>query len=58
MPDTNRGLTRWDDGNDVAHSSTFVYYPDLDAGYVVFSNCQGARAISPTGWRMRSSATR
>jgi hypothetical protein len=27
--------------NDVAHSSTFVYYPDLDAGYVVFSNYQG-----------------
>src|SRR5690606_16788698 len=23
------------------HSSTFVYYPDLDAGYVVFSNYQG-----------------
>ena len=40
--DTNRGLKRWQHGgNDVAHSSTFVYYPDLDAGYVVFSNYQG-----------------
>ena len=39
--DTNRGLKRWQHGgNDVAHSSTFVYYPDLDAGYVVFSNYQ------------------
>ena len=40
--DTTRGLKRWQHGgNDVAHSSTFVYYPDLDAGYVVFSNYQG-----------------
>jgi CubicO group peptidase (beta-lactamase class C family) len=40
--DTNRGLRRWQHGgNDIAHSSTFVYYPDLDAGYVVFSNYQG-----------------
>ncbi|HEX7052013.1 MAG TPA: serine hydrolase, partial [Longimicrobiales bacterium] len=40
--DTRRGLRRWHHGgNDVAHSSTFVYYPDLDAGYVVFSNYQG-----------------
>jgi CubicO group peptidase (beta-lactamase class C family) len=40
--DTNRGLRRWQHGgNDVAHSSTLVYYPDLDAGYVVFSNYQG-----------------
>ena len=40
--DTNRGLKRWQHGgNDVAHSSTFVYFPDLDAGYVVFSNYQG-----------------
>jgi hypothetical protein len=40
--DTNRGLKRWQHGgNDIAHSSTFVYYPDLDAGYVVFSNYQG-----------------
>jgi hypothetical protein len=40
--DTNRGLRRWQHGgNDVAHSSTFVYYPDLDAGFVVFSNYQG-----------------
>jgi CubicO group peptidase (beta-lactamase class C family) len=40
--DTARGLRRWQHGgNDVAHSSTFVYYPDLDAGYVVFSNYQG-----------------
>jgi CubicO group peptidase (beta-lactamase class C family) len=40
--DVNRGLKRWQHGgNDVAHSSTFVYYPDLDAGYVVFSNYQG-----------------
>src|SRR5262245_626395 len=39
--DTNRGLRRWQHGgNDVAHSSTFSYYPDLDAGYVVFSNYQ------------------
>jgi len=40
--DTDRGLKRWQHGgNDVAHSSTFVYYPDIDAGYVVFSNYQG-----------------
>jgi CubicO group peptidase (beta-lactamase class C family) len=40
--DTNRGLRRWQHGgNDIAHSSTFVYYPDLEAGYVVFSNYQG-----------------
>jgi CubicO group peptidase (beta-lactamase class C family) len=40
--DTNRGMRRWQHGgNDIAHSSTFVYYPDLDAGYVVFSNYQG-----------------
>lgn len=40
--DTNRGMRRWQHGgNDVAHSSTWVYYPDLDAGYVVFSNYQG-----------------
>jgi len=40
--DSARGLRRWQHGgNDVAHSSTFVYYPDLDAGYVVFSNYQG-----------------
>ncbi len=39
---TTRGLKQWQHGgNDVAHSSTFVYYPDLDAGYVVFSNYQG-----------------
>lgn len=39
---TERGLRRWQHGgNDIAHSSTFVYYPDLDAGYVVFSNYQG-----------------
>ena len=35
-------IRRWQHGgNDVAHSSTFVYYPDLDAGYVVFSNYEG-----------------
>lgn len=40
--DSTRGLRRWQHGgNDVAHSSTFVYYPDLDAGYVVFSNYRG-----------------
>jgi CubicO group peptidase (beta-lactamase class C family) len=40
--DTNRGLKRWQHGgNDIAHSSRFVYYPDLDAGYVVFSNYRG-----------------
>ena len=40
--DSTRGLRRWQHGgNDVAHSSSFVYYPDLDAGYVVFSNYQG-----------------
>jgi hypothetical protein len=39
--DTVRGLRRWQHGgNDVAHSSTLIYYPDLDAGYVVFSNYQ------------------
>lgn len=40
--DSTRGVRRWQHGgNDVAHSSTFAYYPDLDAGYVVFSNYQG-----------------
>jgi len=40
--DSTRGVRRWQHGgNDVAHSSTLVYYPDLDAGYVVFSNYQG-----------------
>jgi hypothetical protein len=40
--DSTRGARRWQHGgNDIAHSSTFVYYPDLDAGYVVFSNYQG-----------------
>jgi CubicO group peptidase (beta-lactamase class C family) len=40
--DSTRGLRRWQHGgNDIAHSSTLVYYPDLDAGYVVFSNYQG-----------------
>ncbi len=40
--DSTRGVKRWQHGgNDVAHSSTFVYFPDLDAGYVVFSNYQG-----------------
>ena len=40
--DTLRGVRRWQHGgNDIAHSSTFVYFPDLDAGYVVFSNYQG-----------------
>src|SRR5690242_19662529 len=40
--DSTRGLRRWQHGgNDVAHSSTLVHYPDLDAGYVVFSNYQG-----------------
>ncbi|MDB4914644.1 MAG: serine hydrolase [Gemmatimonadetes bacterium] len=39
--DSARGLRRWQHGgNDVAHSSTFVYYPDLDEGYIVFSNYQ------------------
>lgn len=38
----NRGLRQWQHGgNDIAHSSSFYYYPDLDAGYVVFSNYQG-----------------
>src|SRR5688500_10119048 len=40
--DSTRGVRRWQHGgNDIAHSSTFVYYPDIDAGYVVFSNYQG-----------------
>jgi CubicO group peptidase (beta-lactamase class C family) len=40
--DSTRGVRRWQHGgNDIAHSSTLVYYPDLDAGYVVFSNYQG-----------------
>src|SRR5690606_35948606 len=39
---TERGLRRWQHGgNDIAHSSTFVYYPDLDAGYVVLCNFKG-----------------
>jgi CubicO group peptidase (beta-lactamase class C family) len=37
--DSNRGLRRMHHGgSDVAHRSTFVYYPELDAGYVVQSN--------------------
>jgi CubicO group peptidase (beta-lactamase class C family) len=40
--DEQGGLRRWQHGgNDVAHSSTFVYYPELDAGYVVLSNYGG-----------------
>jgi CubicO group peptidase (beta-lactamase class C family) len=40
--DSTRGVRRWQHGgNDIAHSSTWVYYPDLDAGYVVLSNYQG-----------------
>jgi CubicO group peptidase (beta-lactamase class C family) len=40
--DTDRGLRRWHHGgSDIGHNSTFIYYPDLDAGYVVFSNYQG-----------------
>jgi CubicO group peptidase (beta-lactamase class C family) len=41
--DSDRGLTRWQHGGaDIAHRSTFVYYPDLDAGYVVLSNYAAA----------------
>jgi CubicO group peptidase (beta-lactamase class C family) len=41
--DSDRGLVRWQHGgSDVAHRSTFVYYPDLDAGYVVLSNYAAA----------------
>lgn len=37
--DEERGLRRIHHGGaDVAHRSSFVYYPDLDAGYVVLSN--------------------
>jgi CubicO group peptidase (beta-lactamase class C family) len=37
--DTNRGLRRWQHGgSDIAHRSTFVHYPDLNAGYTVQSN--------------------
>ena len=37
--DEQEGLTRWQHGgSDIAHRSTFVYYPELDAGYVVLSN--------------------
>ena len=37
--DTNRGLRRWQHGGaDVAHRSTLVHYPDLNAGYTVQSN--------------------
>ncbi len=40
--DTNRGLRRvHHGGSDVAHRSTFVYYPDLEAGFVVLSNHGG-----------------
>src|SRR4029079_7855637 len=40
--DSTRSVRRWQHGgNDVAHSSTLIYYPDLDAGFVVFSNYQG-----------------
>jgi hypothetical protein len=39
--DSTRGVRRWQHGgNDIAHSSTWVYYPDLDAGFVVLSNYQ------------------
>jgi len=37
--DTNRGLRRWQHGGaDIAHRSTLVHYPDLNAGYTVQSN--------------------
>jgi CubicO group peptidase (beta-lactamase class C family) len=40
--DTNRGLKRWQHGgNDIAHSSTFVHFPELNAGYTVQSNYGG-----------------
>jgi CubicO group peptidase (beta-lactamase class C family) len=39
MVDEHRGLRRFHHGGaDIAHRSYFVYYPDLDAGYVVLSN--------------------
>jgi hypothetical protein len=51
--DSTRGVRRWQHGgNDVAHSSTLVYYPDLDAGYVVFSNYQGVPGGLRTSSRM------
>lgn len=34
-----RGLTRWQHGGgDMGHLSAFYYFPDLDAGYMVFAN--------------------
>lgn len=37
--DEQGGHKRWQHGgSDIAHRSTFVYYPELDAGYVVLSN--------------------
>jgi CubicO group peptidase (beta-lactamase class C family) len=37
--DTERGLNRIQHGGgDTAHQSTFIYYPELQAGYVVLSN--------------------
>jgi CubicO group peptidase (beta-lactamase class C family) len=40
--DRQRGLDRWQHGgSDVAHRSTFIYYPELDAGYVVLGNYAG-----------------
>jgi len=40
--DEDRGLNRVHHGGaDIAHRSSFVYYPDLEAGYVVLSNYAG-----------------
>jgi len=37
--DEEAGMRRWQHGgSDVAHRSSFFYYPELDAGYVVLSN--------------------
>jgi CubicO group peptidase (beta-lactamase class C family) len=36
--DEERGLRRWHHGGSGTHRSVFVYYPDLDAGYIIHGN--------------------
>lgn len=46
--DEYRGVTRWQHGGaDAAHRSHFVYFPELNGGYMVFSNHAGLPADIP-----------
>ncbi|RFF28983.1 MULTISPECIES: serine hydrolase [unclassified Wenzhouxiangella] len=46
--DEYRGVTRWQHGGaDAAHRSHFVYFPELNGGYMVFSNHAGLPAAIP-----------